>query len=435
MRGLGSLRHGGLDPLACSRKRRLFSWMGSALLFNAALGPIGTFVQLRILELHGTVVDVSLAAALYGLTNALSVMLWGFVVDRFHRRRPMIVASFLSTSLILLLFLAAGTVRSVILLYALIPLVASMSTTPLNLLILETEGKSRWAAALASFSLLTSAGQTLGLLLGIVWPLLLPLRYFAALLSIASFTSACLAYSLVKEPLITFERRVIVMYRPSFLARLRGAPYMFIRAPSLADFKRVFRMLRCRLTAFTPTLYLSSFLFYVASGLFNTSFIPSLKARGLCNLAAFLTTSTSMAAQTLSFEYAGRYVRSLGPLRGATFSLLLRAACYSLIGVAVYAAYGLPLLALILVPYVLAAGLAYALYYTSSSVAVFYSINHHQGSHLGVYSALVGFATVAGSLASGLISSSLGFHATFMAAAACLTCSALLMWWLAKIYH
>jgi MFS family permease len=405
--------------------------MNAVLPFNMALGPVGTFVQLYILELHGTVIDVSLAITLYNLVGIPSVMLWGFVTDRFYRRRPMIVASFLSTSLVLLFFLAAGSTYSVAFLYTLLSFVTSASITPLNLLILETERRDRWTTAFARFSMLTSAGQTIGLLFGVIWAFFLPLRFFVVPLFIISLTSTCLAFLLVKEPPITFERRVIVMYGHSFLERLKAVPYIFIKAPSFTDFKRIFRTLKYELTGFTPILYLSIFLFYVSSGLFNTSFVPSLQAKGFSNRVVFFITATAMIAQTLSFKYAGRYVKGKSPLRAAVSSLLLRIACYSSIGIAIYMASGLPLLAFTLILYTLAAGLAYAIYYTASNVAVFHSIgDHHQGSSLGVYSALVGFAIVAGSTISGLMSFHLGFHITFTTAAACLICSALLTCWL-----
>jgi MFS family permease len=407
--------------------------MNAVLPFNMALGPAGTFVQLYILELNGTVIDVSLAVTLYNVVSIPSVMFWGFVTDRFNRRRPMIVASFLSTSFIFLLFLAAGTTYYVAILYTLLSLASSACTTPLNLLILETERRYRWAAAFARFSMIASAGQTLGLLFGVVWSLYLPLKYLVVSLSILSLISTFLALLLIKEPPVTFERHVIVMGRHSFLERLKAVPYIFIKAPRLVDFRRIFRALKYELTGFTPILYLSILLFYVSSGLFNTSFVPSLQAKGFSNLVIFSVTTVAMIAQTLSFKYAGRYVEGRSPVRAAVSGLLLRFACYGLLGIAVYMASNLLLLASTLILYPLAAGLAYALYYTASNVTVFHALGHHnQGSSLGVYSALVGFALVAGSSVSGLMSFNLGFHITFITSALCLICSALLLNWLTK---
>ncbi|MEM0314369.1 MAG: MFS transporter, partial [Candidatus Bathyarchaeia archaeon] len=404
-----------------------FSWMSAVFPFYVALGPVGTFVQLYILELGGSVVDVSLAVTLYNLVSIPSVMLWGFVTDRIYKRRLMIVASFLLTSIILILLFVAETIASVSLLYALLSLATSASTAPLNLLIMETEKRNRWASAFARFSMIASAGQTLGLFLGVAWAFYMPLQYITILLSLLSFTSTFLAVVAVKEPPVTFERHAIVMNWHSFSERLKAAPYMFLRIPRFADFKRLFRTLKYELTSYAAILYLSIFLFYISSGLFNTSIVPSLQSKNFSNLIIFFVTAVVMIAQILSFRYAGRYVGRKPPLKAAITGLILRSACYGLLGVAVYATSGSLLLALTLILYPLAGGLAYAIYYTASNITVFNVLDdRHQGASLGVYSALTGVALVAGSFISGP-TSFLGFHITFIIASLCLVFSVMLI--------
>ncbi len=80
-----------------------------------------------------------------------------------------------------------------------------------------------------------------------------------------------------------------------------------------------------------------------------------------------------------------------------------------------------------LIFYPIAGGIAFAAYYTASNTMVFRSIGSKgAGSSLGVYSALVGVATMMGSLISGFTSVYLGFHVTFLLAAFCLAISAVL---------
>jgi len=415
-------------PSPSNSSKASTSWMNVVLPFNMALGPVGTFVQLYILELGGSVVDVSLAVTLYNLVSIPSLMLWGFVTDRVYKRRLLIIGSFLLTSLFLSLFIAANSIASVSLLYALLALSTSASTAPLNLLVMETEKRHRWAAAFARFSMIASAGQTLGLFFGVFWSFHLPLRYLSIPLSLLSFTSTCLAVVLIKEPSVIFERHAIVMNRHSFSERLKAAPYMFLKVPRVSDFKRLFRTLKYELTGHVPILYLSIFLFYISSGLFNTSFIPSLQSKNFSNLIIFSVTTITMVAQTFSFKYAGHFVEGKSPLKAAIEGLILRSTCYGLFGISVYLTSGCLLLALTLLLYPLAGGLAYAMYYTASNIAVFHTLDdRHQGASLGVYSALVGFAMVAGSFISGLISFYMGFHITFIIASVCLFLSATLV--------
>ncbi len=409
------------------------SWMITVLPFNIALGPIGTLVQLCILELNGTVVDVGLAVTLYNVVSIPSVMLWGFVTDRFHRRRQLIVASFLTTAIILVSFLFVSTWHYISFLYALLSLATSASTTPLNLLIMETEKRNKWATAFAKFSMITSTGYTLGLLLSAAWAYFLPLKYLFVLLSILSLVSAILALFLVKEPSVTFERQVILMNRHVFFERLKNVPYIFLKVPRLADFIKLFQTLRCELTGYLPLLYFSIFMFYLASGIFNTSFVPSLQTKNLSSLLIFLVTTIGVVAQMISFKYAGSYVERKSPAKAAVFGLGLRATCYGTLGFFVRLASGVPFFVSALVFYPLAAGLAYSIYYTASNILVFNTLgDRSQGSSLGVYSGLVGVATVIGSLISGFISFYLGFHLTFLVAAICLACSA---WLVYRLIH
>ena len=69
----------------------------------------------------------------------------------------------------LILLPLAKSISGAALIYALFSLVSSASATPANLLIMETQRKSRWASAFARFSMISSVGTTLGLLLGIAW--------------------------------------------------------------------------------------------------------------------------------------------------------------------------------------------------------------------------------------------------------------------------
>jgi MFS family permease len=401
--------------------------------FNIALGPVGTLIQLYILNLHGTVIDVGLAITLFNAVGIPAAIVWGFVTDRFHRRRPIIIASYLVTAGILISFLFAKAVYGVSFLYALFSFATAASTTPLNLLIMETERKQKWATAFARFSMVTSIGQTVGLLLSMAWSFFLSLDYLVVPLAILSILSAGLSVLMIKEPSMIFERQIIVMNKPSFFERLQTVPYLFLRIPRLNDFRRVFRTLKYDLTRQISLLYFSIFAFYLAAGIFNTSIVPSLQANHISSLLIFFVTTIAMLVQIISFKYAGPYSEKKSPVKAAVGALVLRSAGYGLLGVSVYLLSGIWFLAPVLILYPLAAGLAYSIYYTASNTMVFNTLaDRNQGSSLGVFSALVGIATMAGSLISGFTSFYLGFYTTFIIAAICLACSA---WLISILVH
>ena len=371
---------------------------------------------------------MGLAITLFNAVSIPAAVIWGYVTDRFQSRKTILVLSCVAVSANLILLPLAKSISGAALVYALFSLVSSASATPANLLIMETQRKSHWAFAFARFSMVSSIGTTLGLLLGIAWSGFLPISLLVVPLSALSLVSAILSVVMIREPAFSFEREFIVLQRRSLQQRLLAIPLVFLRLPNLVDFKGVFKGLKSTLTRQLPLLYLSIFVFYVASGLFNTSFVPSLEAAGLSASEVFLVSMLAMVAQTASFFFAGPYVEKRDLRKTAVAGLLVRMACYAGIGVLVAFTRGLSYLGGTLVLYPVAGGLAFAIYYTSSNTMIFNTLGaKNQGSRLGVYSALVGVATMVGSLVSGYFSFYFGFLATFVLAAVCLAGCALLV--------
>jgi MFS family permease len=401
------------------------SWIYCVLPVNIALGPVGTFVQLYILELRGTVIDIALAITLFNAVSIPAAISWGIVTDRFQRRKPVIAASYLTVAGTLILFLLTRTIYGIQILYSVFSLLSSAAATPLNLLIMETQPKSCWTSIFARFSMISGIGVTGGLLLGVAWGDFLPFHLLVVPLSVLSVLSAILAAIMIKEPSIGFEREMIVMVRRSFYERLLVIPMLFLQIPRMIDFRRVFKNLRFGLTRDPLLLYMSIIAFYFASGIFNTSLVPSLYRANLSKSQVFLVSLVAMIVQTASFNLFGTRIEG-GRLKESAFSgLTLRAAGYALIGISTYFLTGLLYLGMTIVLYSLAAGVAYAIYYAASNVMIFNTLGQsNQGSVLGVYSALVGFATMLGSFVSGFISFFLGFYVTFILAAAFLTVAA-----------
>jgi MFS family permease len=404
-------------------------WVRSVVPFSIATGPISTLVVLLVLNLHGTVLDVGFAVTLFNAVSIPAAIFWGFATDRFHRRKAIIVASYLSTAAIILLFLFADTLYYVTLLYAMFSFVTTAVTTPLNLLVMETNPKDKWSSAFAWFSMLTSIGQTAGLILSSVWTSFFLLSYLVIPLALLSVVSAVMAVLMIKEPAVAFERQIMIQNRNSFFHRLKTIPIIFFRIPRLSDFKRVLRPLKFDLTRATPILYFSIFMFYVASGLFNTSVIPSLTANKISSLTIFLVITIVNIVQILSFEYAGSYVEKTTLIGASIYGLTLRTIGYALLGVSFYFVSGVWYTIPVLIFYALAGGFAFSIFYTASNTMVFNTLggNSH-GSSLGVYSALVGIATMIGSFISGFLSFYLSFGITFLGASVCLGSSIWLLY-------
>ena len=392
-------------------------WIYSTLPINIAIGPVSTFIPLYILTLHGSVIDIALATTMFNAVTIPAAIIWGFATDRSEKRKPIIVLSYLAVAGTLILFLTARTIYGVDVLYSIFSLVSSAAATPLNLLIMETQPKSRWALVFARLSMMSSVGVIGGLLLGVAWGDFLPFTLLVIPLTLLSVLSAAMSAVMIKEPGIAFERGMIVMFSRSFFQRLLALPLFFLKIPSLMDFRRFFKGGRSPLTREPVLLYSSIAAFYFASGIFNTSLVPSLYKANVSKSEVFLVFLIATVVQTIAFSYYGKRMNQQNLRQSAFGGLVLRSVGYLAIGASAFFLTGAPFLAYTTVFYTLASGLAYAVYYAASNVMVFNTLGRSgQGSALGIYSAFVGFATMIGSFISGFVSFYTGFYVTFLIA-------------------
>lgn len=410
------------SPAPPSPKPKRLDWVYSALPINIALGPIGTFVQLYLLKLNGVQMGTVYVAEAVTAFNAVSIpaaIIWGFATDKLRRRKLIILVSYAVTTIFLFSFFFAGSSANVIFVYSLVSFISAASATPLNLLIMETETKNAWAAGFARLSLMASLGSTIGYVLSSFWVQFLPVAWLVIPLGTLSLVSCAMAVVLLPEPAFLFEKEVVVLQRPSFFQRLSTFPLIFLNVPRLSDFRRIFKGLRNELTSYVPILYLSIISFYLGSGIFNTSLVPSLTAHSLTESEVYSVSVVALVAQILAFRYAARYLADRSLTAVATRSLVLRGSAYATLGVASLLVSGVTFIVPALILYPISSGIAYGIYYTASNTMVFNSIrgNSH-GSSLGVYSAVVGISTTVGSLLSGFTSVYLGFHTTFVLAGA-----------------
>ncbi len=397
-------------------------WVYSVFPVSFATGPIGTLVLLYLIQLDGVRLGTiygSLANALFNGVGIPAAIFWGAATDRIHSRRLLISASFAMMALVLVAFYFDQTAAGTIFTYSVFAFVSAASATPLNLLIMETEEKSRWAIAFARLSMVSSVGQVGGLVLSTVWTQVFPkdLILLSLPLGALSLASAGLSLAMISEHGILFEQETVAMRKSSFLSRLLSFPVFFTSLPRLSDFRRIFRGLRFTLTSYLPLFYVSLVCFYMSAGLFNTSFVPAMSSFSLSVGETFLVILAGMVVQTLAFRWAERLVKDRALVAASIQGLLLRGWAYVLVGVAAFFLAGPLFFVPAIVLYPLASGVAFALYYTSSNTMMFNSVQRRNpGAALGVYSAVVGIAAMAGSFASGFISVSLGFGTTFILA-------------------
>jgi MFS family permease len=403
-------------------EKRRTAWIYSVFPVSVAIGPVGTMVQLYLIYLNGQALGTiygSFATAIYNGVSIPAALFWGVATDRLHKRKSLVALSYALVAVALVSYFFDRTTAGTISRYGAISFVSVASATPLNLLIMETEQKGKWAHAFARLSLMSSAGNVVGLLISTLWTQFFPnnLIFLFVPLSAFALVSAGMALVLIHEPKFVLERETVALRKPSLISRLRANPVFFPRIPSGSDFRRAFRGLRTGLLSYVPLFYISTILFYLSAGLFNTSLVPAMHFYSMPDQEVFAVILVGMVVQTLAFQRAGEFVSKRSLVRSSAQGLLLRGWSYLAIGIAALLVSG-PLFAVsALVFYPLAGGVAYAVYYTSSNTMMFNTVKGRTaGAALGVYSAIVGLATMAGSFVSGFISVYVGYYATFVLA-------------------
>jgi len=403
-------------------KTRRTTWIYSVFPVSVATGPVGTMVQLYLIYLNGQALGTiygSLATAIFNGVSIPAALFWGVATDRLHKRKSLVALSYALIAVALVSYFFDRTTYGTVSRYGAISFVSVASATPLNLLIMETEQKGKWAHAFARLSLVGSAGNVAGLLISTLWTQFYPSALVLLFVPMGAFAlvSSGLALIMIREPEFVLERETVALRKPSLFSRLRANPVFFIGIPTGADFRRTFRGLRSSLTSYVPLFYISTILFYVSAGLFNTSFVPAMHLFSMPDQEVFAVILAGMVVQTLAFQRAGDFVNKRSLITSSVQGLLLRGWSYVAIGAAALLVSG-PLFAVsALLFYPLAGGVAYAIYYTSSNTMMFNTVRAKSaGSALGVYSAVVGLAAMAGSFASGFISVYVGYYTTFILA-------------------
>ncbi|MGC9071279.1 MAG: MFS transporter [Acidilobus sp.] len=402
-------------------------WMIALLPFNLAMGPLGTLVTLEVVELRGGAVSVSYAMSAGTAAGIIASLLWGFALDRYDRRSVLLLG-LAGTASFLALLSFASSIPAVVSYYAAASLFSSAVGMAVSVLIMDTYEKRSWGVAYSRYNYLSSIGYLTGDAASAAAAPLLGLRGLIIITAVASAASLGWAVASIPRSPLRFERESLLHVIEAFLLRLRLVPTFFLRLPSRNTFKPL-RLLKLGRSpaAYVPLLYVGVTLFYISSGVFNTLYPYGLKVLGLSSSQVFIVISAGMAAQIAGFWLSPRLISwSGGNAQASVRSLVARGSSYIAIGLSTALADSKGVLILTgLTFYPLAAGIAFATFFTASNVMVFEVLKGtREGRGLGLYSSLTGTSYFAGSLTSGYLAKYIGIGWTYVTAGGLLAGSA-----------
>jgi MFS family permease len=404
------------------RKRKSTKWLYTALPANIAMGPISTLIALYILSLGGSIVNVAYAITLGTAVSIPASFFWGKIADMYKQRKFQIVLSYTCLALSLLGFYFVKTIPGITLFYAVFSFVIVGAATPLNLLIIEDNPDKKWPALFSKLQMISGIGSTIGFVIAAVVTGFLNLDSLILLLLAVASIAVITAVQWIYEPSFKFGKSFFVRSPFVYLSRIFFQPIMILVLPEVAAVKKIIDLTRSRRVPLRPKIlqspmrlmYASSFVFFLGTGFFNTVYPAGLNQIGLARSGVFIILFFGILVQTLTFRYAGAFIGNRSKPRSIKDSLTLRGLSYILIGVSFVAVQGLGFFLVNSLLYLLSSGLAYAIFYTASNTLFFKFIGSgSKGSALGVYTAMMSVAGLAGALLSGYTALYIGYWFTF----------------------
>lgn len=232
-------------------------WRLGFFFHEMGYGLLSIFLPLYIISISPSnglfYIGVMSAAALFLAVPAS--FFWGYICDKTRHYKRYILISFLSSTIILYLLTLATSVSWLIFLYSIMSILHVAHEPPKNVLIAELYSHEDWKRSFAFYEGFTEAGWLIGLILGF----LTSVYGFGQvntlyLCSALNFVALILAFMLVADPLLIFERGLV-----SIEKSLDFAHQGFFLASKLLDGVSVTeRLKKENLAAFCGSLVLFS---------------------------------------------------------------------------------------------------------------------------------------------------------------------------------
>ncbi len=379
--------------------------------FTAVSSGLSIFIPLYIIYMNGSVLDISIAFALYNLISIPSSIFWGKITDRYRRIKPFIIFSIFGTLPLLFAFILVHNVYSVFIEYAIFAVIATASSPAINILVMGTKRSRNLPKHFSRYSIFGLSGSTLAFIFGIFIGSnnLLTYVYF---LIIFEFVALIIGYALIKEDTRVMANTTEIKHVNKLfpiLNTITKLPNMLVSGNTIIHLhntiknfekKRVYQLLGAIV------------LFNVGYYLFNTSYIPYLKLSGLDYSSIFIINMLNGLAQICIFLMIIRIRKGFRLGRWYTKAIAYRSLSYVIALISMF----IPSLFFQanIIAYIIA-GLSYAIWNLSSSVLLYNIIRGDTaGYYVGIWTGLLGGSAVFGAIMSGIVSLYLGYQVTFI---------------------
>lgn len=389
-------------------------WLSIIFPISAISSGFSVIIPLYILELHGNVIDVSLAATAYSLAVIPSSLFWGELTQRLKKIRMFISISVISIIPIVLLLYTLHSILIAISLYAVYAFVITASSPAINVLIMNKRKKTILRSYYGVYGLLSIVGNIIGYFPGVLLFTNVISRYLLILFSfnVISIIFVFLFLDKDKKGIKEKEEEHIHKLFP-ILNSISKFPQIFTGHKLIIELAKIRKRKR---TLRIFTLFAAIFLFNFSLYLFNTSYIPFLYSFKISYSDIFVINMLNAIGQVFIYTFF-MTGKARDKLRNYyRISVFIRSISYFIVIISPLVIFDI--LYLNLLSYFIA-GIAYALWNISASVIIYVNIAGKMEAHyIGIWSAILGVAGVTGSLMSGFLSFYSGYILTFIVSAA-----------------
>lgn len=440
-------------PPASTASRR---WFYGFVPHKVGAGSTVSLPPLFITEvLGGSVAMVGVATSMTSIAAVPAAILWGWLSDRFGARKFYLALGFLGFGIPTLLMAFSQNVANYLLLTALVGALTIAGTPVSSTLIMDTTPKDRWHDAFGRFNQVGGWGLVVGRLVGLTWITymtaatgnMMAQRSLWVVSGILSILAAGVVWMLTprlgrvkpRRParlliFLSLGRAVAATAAGIHLAA-GGVARFFKEPPQLQGVPGQVRQRSAALAA-EPlvTYYFATFALFTASVLAYTPFaVWQRQDLGSSTSNVFLMGLVNSLAAAFAYRLAGTAASRRGGVTVLAVAVALRVFVFA--GFAMLSLVELHLLVAnaVLVVLQIISGVSWAGIAVAGSTTVAHlAPRGSEGAAIGTYNAFLSLGSIVGALVSGYLAQGTSFAVVFIAGAAGMGLTVVLLLWVRR---
>ncbi|KPU63895.1 MFS transporter permease [Thermococcus sp. EP1] len=386
-----------------SSNSKMPRWFYSFIPFKVATGGSSQIISLYALQLGAEAGEIGLLTSLSAFASTLGTVFWGKLSDKLLKRKLFILMGFFSVSVFLSALSLVSNFWELILVNALYSFfLASTVSIPIVLLFRNVR-KTRWEEGVGKFNKIGGWAWVIGLLLGFILVRFLAFRELLLLFALLNIPAFIIAWKTIREAPVYLHRSNIKPLVNQVIQKGRYLPNFLIHLPTRLKLSPKFR-----------GFYLSSFLFWISSGMYTTQLPVFLIKNGFTSQEVFGLALLNSSTSAMLYQRVGKKLRSRNPVLGLVQGYFFRTLGVFFLLVPMDFRYSLLLSST--ASYLL---WGYSWSYVSVSSTSFIgrrSTTKEQGSILATSNLVNSTGFVLGSLIGGGVASQIGFDMNFASA-------------------